>query len=401
VPAVVELQSLSREQAPAPPPSPAVELDPQCFEALRLGVVPPHGLLALTVGREAELARIQALLSEEAGLLLVSGHYGHGKSHLLETASELALEQGYAVARCAFNPLEQPPSHPLRLYRALMADLRWPGRESRGLRPLVEQLEQRPVPTHRWLSPLRHAALHAPDLLDELVDFAEGRGGEAAELSRRLRRCGYRGEALLALPDYRTFGQIMAHLLGGVACWARAAGHRGLVLALDEAECVERLDAEARALAEEVLCWLALACLPEGAVPFEESALYRGGRPVHRLVEARYHAVQPLIALCAFTPHPALDTLLEGFSPAGARWTLSPLSPAALCALIGPLGEQHQRCFRHRVEADVQRAVEERLRRAVAEGHLSSPRELARAVVESWDMLAAEPVQAMRSLGIG
>jgi hypothetical protein len=53
------------------------------------------------------------------------------------------------------------------------------------------------------------------------------------------------------------------------------------------------------------------------------------------------------------------------------------------------------------VEADVQRAVEERLRRAVAEGHLSSPRELARAVVESWDMLAAEPVQAMRSLGIG
>jgi len=70
---------------------------------------------------------------------------------------------------------------------------------------------------------------------DRAGSTPEGRSEEdAQDLTDILRRHGWAGPRLLALPDYRTFGQLMAHLLGGVAVWAKDAGHQGLVVLLDD-----------------------------------------------------------------------------------------------------------------------------------------------------------------------
>jgi len=69
------------EPATAGEPAPALIVgDRQSLEALRLGVVPPTGLAALTVGRQAELAALGALFAQGRGLQIWSGHYGAGKT---------------------------------------------------------------------------------------------------------------------------------------------------------------------------------------------------------------------------------------------------------------------------------------------------------------------------------
>ena len=381
----------------------------QALEALRLGVVPAMGLEALTVARDTELAAVRGVLAEAHGLLMLSGAYGAGKTHLVEVAESLALGAGFLVARATFDPIELPPSHPLRLYGVLARGLRYPDGVGRGVRPLLERLAERPVHhrpgssmAHRYLTPAAWALQFAdPALAEELIDHVEGQPGRAsADLDAALRRAGWRGPRLLSLPDYRTFGQIMAYLLGGIATWAREAGYRGLMVLVDEAEYLDRLEATSRDWATNLLCHLATACLPPTELAFDPAQAYRGGQAVHRALPAVFRGDQPLVGLCAFTPHPAIDRVLRGVVAApGRRLDLESVPPAELGQLAERILALYRRVYpaldppeRHR------RQVQACLTKGFWRGDLTTTRQAARLVVEFWDLYRHSPAQAVRAL---
>lgn len=379
------------------------------LEALRLGVVPERALGALTVGREGELLAIDRCLAAGRGLRAVLGGYGAGKSQLLAAAGARALAAGFLCARLSFDPVERPPSHPLRLYSALMADLETPGEAERGLGPLLRALGPDPRMLggplqHRWLSAALWARHHGPPALAELLlDFVEARSHhEPAAVHQALHRAGYRGPRPLGLPDYRTFGQIMAHQLSGIARWAQAAGWAGLVLLLDEAEVTERMAPTSRAFATEVLRYLALtACAPD-ALAFAPEALSRGGHPAHQAVPACAFPEPPVVIFAAFTPDPSVEDALRRVIPEGPAWLRLPL-----------LGPQRLPELARRVEALVRLAwpgappdpsfsvdLERALLRAAAAGQVQTPREAARALTEAWDLWRWRPSLARRALGL-
>jgi hypothetical protein len=367
----------------------------QALEALRVGVVPATGLEQLTVGRHEELARVDRMLAQRGGLTVVCGRYGQGKTHMLELAAARALDSNWLVARATFDPVEVPPSHPLRLYAALVRGLAYPDGSGSGLRPLLERLgdSERHVHgdrCHRWLGPALLAVHRAdPVLADEVLEWVSGHHrSDYRTLLQRLQRLGYRGPAGYALADWRTFGQVMAHLLGGIATWARDAGYGGLLVLLDEAEYLDQLGSTSRAMAHNVLRYLAMATLPRADLAFDPDAVYRGGHPVHRRIEARFTSDQPLAVMAAFTPNRPLDrTLGQVFAGTRQRIDLEPIGTAELQAMCDGVTALVAAA---RPGEDLPAALGQALRRAVADAHsigdVDDPRQAARMAVEFWDI---------------
>jgi len=380
-------------------------ISPQVLEALRLGVVPSTGISALTVGRHEELARLEGLLDRRRGLLVVSGGYGAGKSHLIEMAEAEARERRFLVARCTFDPVEVPPSHPLRMLAALMRAMVYPDGPGSGLRPLLERLDADESHlsgdrAHRWLSAALFAVHRAPEFAEETLGFVEGRlRTDHVGLWRALRRAGYQGPKLLGLPDYRTFGQIMAHILGGVSVWARDAGWAGLAVLMDEAEYVDRLDRASRDMAENVIRHLALATLSEEELKFSPDEVYRGGQGVHRAISPCFEVDQPLVAVCAFTPNPEVEQVLARTVERSCTMDLEPIRPSLLPVLAdkvyGLVKMVHPRLDplpEHR------RRVQDVLGYAFESGQVETTRQAARLVVEFWDLYRVDPRRALAAL---
>ncbi|MSP55865.1 MAG: hypothetical protein EXR69_09725, partial [Myxococcales bacterium] len=381
----------------------------QALEALRLGVVPPRGLSRLTVGRDAEQARIQGLVRKAGGMLVLSGGYGAGKTHLVELAEAEALANNMLVARASFDPVEVPPSHPLRVYSALMTGLRYPEGTGRGLAPLLDRLtgssahcEPGGTSAHRWLTPALWAQTRfaGGTLAADLLTWVEGGADEKAVLDGRLRGCGYPGKMLLSLPDYRTFGQVMAYLLGGIATWARDAGWSGFLVLLDEAEYFEHLETTSREMAENVLRYLAMGALPDSDLPFHSGSVYRGGHPIYKEIPPRFAPDQPLSVLCAFTPNRRIDAALAGIVSKNAMVHLDPIAASTFPQLaenvLGMVREAHPDLAPPQSD---QLAVSRALAAAWEDGRATNTRQAARMLVEFWDLYRLSPERARRSLG--
>ncbi|MBN1336493.1 MAG: DUF2791 family P-loop domain-containing protein [Deltaproteobacteria bacterium] len=415
-------------QEPAPPPRPARQdeataapglLPPvtepppdarQALEALRLGVVPASGLETLTVERDTEIATLGDLLRRERGMVLLAGAYGTGKTHLVELAENHALRAGYLVARVSFDPEEVPPSHPLRLYRALAGQIRYPDGAGVGLRPLLERVADRPSHLepagkafHRYLGPAAWAVAHADDVLaEDLLAWIEGALPRShRDLTGDLKRFGWRGPNLLALPDYRTFGQVMAHLLGGVAAWAQDAGWRGLAVLLDEAEYLDHLGSTSREMATNVLKYLAFASLDPSVLPYREADVYRGGHAVHRSLSTVYRTGQPLVVVCAFTPHPGIFDLLRRISGDSVPiLEIGTIEPGALGTLADRILALYARARPDLDPPEGHRlALRSALTGAFRRGELETVRRAARTVVEFWDIYQVSPERALAALG--
>lgn len=381
----------------------------QSLEALRLGVVPRRGLARLTVGREQELKRIRALAENAGGMVVLSGGYGSGKTHLVELAEAEALAANMLVARATFDPIEIPPSHPLRVYGALASGIRYPDGPGRGLAPLFDRLassrahtDPRGASFHRWLSPVLwvHARYGGGELAADLLEWVEGTPQFKEELQLRLSRSGWEGPKLLTLRDYRTFGQIMAHLLGGIAQWARDAGWRGLLVCLDEAEYFDHLDSTAREMAENVLRYLAVATLPDEALPFNPARLYRGGHRVHRSIPTRFRSGQPLAAICAFTPNPRIDEALPRVVGGAQVLPVEPVSPSQFPKLADQVLELVREVHPSLDPPDAhRRQVKRALADAWEDGRIDTTRKAARMLIELWDLYRIDPARALRALG--
>ena len=404
--------------APLPSPAPAAPAlgasalananARQALEALRLGVVPPAGLSRLTVGRAAEQRRITTLARNARGMVVLSGGYGTGKTHLVELAEAEGLAANMLVARAAFDPDEVPPSHPLRIYSALMNGLRYPEGAGRGLAPLFDRLSGSPahaVPdgasAHRWLTPAlwAHTNYAGGGLAAELAEWVQGVPHEKTVLNDRLRTLSYPGKSLLVLPDWRTFGQVMAHLLGGVATWAREAGWNGLLVLLDEAEYFDHLDTTSRGMAENVLRYLAMGSQPDEDLPFEPASLYRGGQPVHQNITPRFRADQPLAVLCAFTPNPHIDEALPGVVRSEAVLHLDAIPASTFPQLADNVLRMVQDAHPSLVSNPAhEHVVKKALATAWESGRVTNTRQAARMLVEHWDLFRFDPARAVRAL---
>lgn len=364
----------------------------QAIEALRLGIVPAEFARDYTIARDEELASMEALLATGRGLRIVWGDYGQGKTHLLEILERLALEAGFLTARIVLDPAEVPPTHPKRLYRAIVSALASP-EGARGLAPILHRLidsEAHRSPdgdrASRFLSPALFA-LHRGDeeLMAAALDYASGESVDGASLRRSLARLGWTGPRLLTLSDYRTYCRLYLHLLGTIAAWAKDAGYCGLLLLLDEVEAVGGLRRRRLRYARQSLMHFAAATLPEEQLGFEaEPSLYRGGHEVHRHIPLQFRPDQPLSVVFAMTPLPAMRRIcLELVCGDDLEVTLRPPTRWDLEDLIRRLYQ----LYRHAYPESSARGlpwIQRELRAAFDEDH-ADLREIVRSTVLSLD----------------
>jgi hypothetical protein len=363
-PATKTRRAKVRKATPAKAPTPATAREVadmrQTLEALRLGVVPSQHVEDYTVGRSEELRALNLLLDASAGLRALWGGYGAGKTHMLDVAEHMARARGFATARVVVDPLEMPPTHPKRLYAAIVRSLRLPDSADVGLEPLAHALCEDPEHrTHlgrsfsRFFSPFLHA-LHCQDVegIAVLRDYVLGEDLADQDidwLRRKLHQLGWVGPGLLTLSDYRTYGRVYMHLLGTLACWIRDVGHRGLLVLLDEVEYVDALPRQDLGYALEVLKHFAAATLPAAALTFDPDdpqQLYRGGHDVHRQIPLRYQVDQPLSVVCALTPVPEVQQLYDHIvaDEEVSVW-LRPLQPQNLDELVQRVAGLYRRGY--------------------------------------------------------
>ena len=374
----------SRQGGPAPPatrprvaPGPALigshdaSRAALTLEAMRLGVVPETGLEAYTVGRGAEIERVEADLravrAHGGAVRAIVGDYGTGKTHMLEVVQQLALERGYLTAFATLDPEETAPSHPKRVYRALMRTLRYPDRpteERAGLAPLLTAAAQSPdalaafgvVPplrgatiderlaagAHLYLSP---AIAYARTLLAEdvpqrirgvsaddgqkyvesardlLLDWLEGHPTVSNQtIDQLLKRLPGGHPRIYSLADYRPWARIYGYILSGLAALARAVGYEGLVILLDEAEFYALLSRENRGFAAHLFkAWTYAAVGGSEAtssLPFDAGELAMGGMGVLKRLPGRSCAAPGLYLVYAMTPaEDGLDALAGALPP--------------------------------------------------------------------------------------
>lgn len=292
----------------------------QAMEAIRLGVVPARCVREYTVGRDHALKAIDQLLRSRSGLRILWGDYGAGKTHLLDVIETVALEQRFVTARATLDPRETPPSHPQRLFRAVVRGLNLPGGAGAGLSSLLGCLSESPdhcLPSgkraSRFFSPYLWA-LHrgSEEAAEAIHDYLIGEPVQRARLDNAVRRSGWKGPGLLMLSDFRTYGRVYMHMLGTLATWSRDAGYQGLLLLFDEVEYVDALDRENLRMARDVLDHVAAATLPEASLAFPVDSLRKGGHAVHRALPLRFEPGQPLMVVMAATPLPEIRQALGG-----------------------------------------------------------------------------------------
>ncbi len=323
-----ELRVLPFESASSE--APEITVDPaepeqlQLLEALRLGTVPGGGLDLYTVGRERELAAIEADLREvEArggSARVVLGDYGSGKTHLLECVATRALHEGYVVARASLDPVDVPASHPRRVYRPLASDLSYPdGETARGVLPLLERAVASEAvrkrfdrERHLYLTPaLRLFERLGSEAAAPLCDWLEGSPqAYTPELNDGFGLAG--DDRLPPLLDYRPWAHVYAYLLSGMAGLARASGWRGLVVLLDEGELFRSLNSENRGFAERLFRALMAAALPAAELPFVPANEPRGGFGALKTLPHRFGPDSPIYVVLAMTPLRDADDVVHG-----------------------------------------------------------------------------------------
>ena len=214
----------------------------QMLEAFRLGIVPREDVPQFTFGRESHIERIRNALHEvERGgtSVLIEGPYGSGKTHLLEYVLHEAVARGFAVARAELDPVEVTPYKPKRVYRSLLETLIVPfpdGSVGTWIDLLYTAADRNVTldPGHLYLSPVIRA-LQRERASQRTYRLLQWVGGEL--FSRNdLDALGMRQYPTML--DHSTAADHLGYLLTGWSTLVRAAGAKGLVILIDEAETV-------------------------------------------------------------------------------------------------------------------------------------------------------------------
>ncbi|MFP4600435.1 MAG: BREX system ATP-binding domain-containing protein [Persicimonas sp.] len=402
------------------------------LEAMRLGVVPRIDLSAFTVGRDAQMRLVDddlhrtQLLGGATRTFL--GGYGTGKTHLLECIANRAIERGFVVSRAVLDPEETAPSHPKRVYRELVRSVEYPdcpGGRGRGLRPLFERAlgskeardgflvdgSTRSRDTlddgaHLYLTPaLRYfRALSAdPSLGPEerrralglLFDWLEGHPTISnTEIDRALPRLVGRKGRIYSMMDYRPWARIYGYLLSGLSALVRRAGYRGLVVLVDEAEFYSLLGTQNRDYARtlfKALAWASLGA-DSGQLPFERTALDRGGLGILKELPPQYAPDAGLYTVFAMTPNSAGVDALSQAVPAHTIDEIDTLTGADYRTLAGRVCAHYRRAKPDTAITDHhEAALGDATARLARHGYVENPRQAMKFVVEVLDIVRFRP----------
>lgn len=225
------------------------------LHSLKVGTVPHTGLDAITVGREDAVRRVMTSLdsvtsTKKSELDFVQGHYGGGKSHLLDVAAVEGMRRGFAVARLVVN-FDSCALHRAKLvHHQLANNLQLPDLPTVGLRPLLRNLvesddfRQRAAKlyddpfdwsgkfeqTYSFWAAGFFAASARVDLVEPVANWLGGSSVVIPILRHRL-------DGVCKPPKGMTVTQAsLPTVISGLANALQGFGHSGLVLLLDEAE---------------------------------------------------------------------------------------------------------------------------------------------------------------------
>ena len=133
------------------------------LNSLKGGVVPRVGLPYIAVGRRSEiealLRDVDVIADGGASFRFIVGRYGSGKSFLLQTIRNYAMERGFIVADADLSPerrLQGTRGQGLATYRELIGNLSTRTRPEGGALTLV---------LDRWISAVQSAAAQESGLL--------------------------------------------------------------------------------------------------------------------------------------------------------------------------------------------------------------------------------------------
>lgn len=250
--------------------------------ALRSGVVPAQGLELFATGLEA----LEAQVAEELAFVAAGhgatkwlrGDYGAGKTFAARYLCGRARARGFATAEVQVSINDTPLHHLETVYRRLIERLqtadegpnafddvvaRWlymVGNDAAAASQLAEGDPRLPAAMERRLedllsgvsarNPAFAQALRAYHVAKEAEDYARARGllswlaGQPHTASPVLAAAGVRG---------KVDGQAALTFLAGVLLLLRQVGYAGLVVVLDEVETIQRMPAQNREKALNVL----------------------------------------------------------------------------------------------------------------------------------------------------
>ncbi len=209
-------------------------------EAFRLGIVPFDCLDGFTFGRDAELHRIAQWLSDPAsGVLVLTGEYGSGKTHLLHHLYAQALQGGFAVSMVQMDPGEAPFHKPKRVYGQIVKTLRFRDRATgslEGFRVMVRRLFAAGVLADH---PFFRQVMRTDQ--DELVwEWIEAGHQQPRPSQWTFNSYGQTINYYWSLPglyDYATAANVYCNLLSALS-WAgrKVLNLKGLLILFDESE---------------------------------------------------------------------------------------------------------------------------------------------------------------------
>lgn len=363
------------------PLSPAQRQASRWLEALRLGTVGSSRGDAFTVGRQAEIALIQADLrqvSQRGGACRVfCGAYGSGKSHLLELAARQSLAQGaMAVSRVVLDRQRVSAHRPRRLYREIVNGLTLPnsggadclghepGLPSPGVATLARILDlaaagqvgmagQDPLERHPYFSPLLavwpRLASNSAGRRELLYWVAGGERQTNRQLRQLVRReSGSDPGPLYAIKDHRTVWNQLTSLLTGLSCLIRQTGlAQGLVLVVDEAEMCALPSALDQRYGDRTLTGLCAAALGQRAVRRPELLRQAGGHQASRDFPAFHRSRSHLYLVLAMASRAGGREVLRQLLPGEIFVQLSPLSQGQAAQLIERIVAVYRQAFPH------------------------------------------------------
>lgn len=238
-------------------------------EALRSGVPSPQAVRHLGCPQPAVQSQFQQLLHNAKDSivkgwttkgLLIEGGFGTGKSHLLESLQQMALDQHFVCSRVVISK-ETPLYHPLLMFRAAVESAVIPGKRGEALAEVASTLDvqSQPFADFRiWVNrqggevDTRFAATlflyermkNDPELSHRIIRFWAGDPLSDGEIKRYVKACdpgvAYRFDRItpqeMALQRFKFVSRMMV-----------AAGHAGWILLIDEAEIIGRYSFKQRA----------------------------------------------------------------------------------------------------------------------------------------------------------
>lgn len=216
----------------------------QIIAALRKGTPPEEGVDIYSVGREVLLSHFQKKLSEirkfrVSDVKLVSGDFGHGKSHFLDLLKNLALKENFVVSKSVLHSKDLPFDQLMLVVQSIMGKISTPEGKINGLEYLLNTWsDQTQSKSEQEIYRILSEIGIYPDMRMKLVEyrrhFCSPGGPKYGECLQVLKWFEGKETKTKTFKDVREY-------ISNFVLFVRYLGFSGFVVMLDEAEAITSL----------------------------------------------------------------------------------------------------------------------------------------------------------------